>query len=288
MSKKIVVANDLGTSHSAFAYSIQGRVHEDIIIRVPEDSLPSVSATKTETAVLLKSEHPHDVLAFGRAAIERFIEEAEDDEAFGDGDGGVQGANIPGATSILFRWFKRGLCERRGFQSVDDPVATAEGGQQLPLMIVMTAVLRHFKDDAITHLSSVSEMPQTVDDVTWVVTIPAIYDDFAKRFTRLAAHKAGIISTVDSSSVQLCLEPEAACLAMTPKDAPHLARAGDKIMILDCGGGTVDIATHEVLFMNPLRLKELLPPTGGAWGSTCVDDEFRNFCMAFFGEGEYT
>ena len=105
-------------------------------------------------------------------------------------------------------------------------------------------------------------MAQTISDVTWVVTIPAIYDDFAKRFVRVAAHKAGIISTVNSPNLQLCLEPEAACLTVSLKNAPHLARNGTKIMILDYGGGTVDITTHEVLSMNPLRPKEPLPPTG--------------------------
>ena len=286
MSKKIVVAIDLGTSRSAYAYSIQGRAEQDVIIRVPERSLPSVSAMKTDTAVLLRSTPPHGVLAFGRAAGERFVEDCEDDEASNDYSGAGVHATT-GATSMLFRWFKMGLCERRGYQSVDDPVATAEGGQQLPLMIVMAAVLRHFKDDALAHLSFVSGMTQTVENVTWVVTIPAIYDDFAKRFMRVAAHKAGITATIDSPSLQLCLEPEAACLAMTSIEAPNLAQAGTKVMILDCGGGTVDITTHEVLSTSPLRLKELRPPTGGAWGSTCVDSAFMRWCRVFLGEDHY-
>eukprot|EP00903_Cladosiphon_okamuranus_P013451 g12527.t1 len=288
MSNKIVVSIDLGTSRSAYAFSIQGRAEQDIIIRVPDGSLPSsVSATKTDTAILLKSTFPHDVLAFGRAAGERFIEEAEDDEASTDygGDDGVRTAAPPGG--MLFRWFKVELCQLRGYRSVDDPVATAEGGQQLPLIVVMTAILRHFKEDVIDHLSSVSEMPQTVDDITWVVTIPAIYDDFAKRFMRIAAHKAGITPAVDSPSLQLCLEPEAACLAVTSMDATRLVREGNKIMILDCGGGTVDITTHEVLSTNPPRLKELLPPTGGAWGSTCVDSAFTKWCKHFLGEQHF-
>eukprot|EP00752_Nemacystus_decipiens_P002187 g2082.t1 len=283
MPKKIV-AIDLGTSRSAYAYSVQGRAEKDVIIRVPEGSVPSVSAMKTDTAVLLRSTPPHDVLAFGRAAGERFVQESE---GCSDMYGGAGVRAVSGASTMLFRWFKMGLCERRGYQLVDDPMATAEGGQQLPLMVVMTAVLRHFKQDVLAHLSSVSEMAQTVDDITWVVTIPAIYDDFAKRFMRVAANKAGITSTIDSSSLQLCLEPEAACLAVTSIEAPNLARAGTKVMILDCGGGTVDITTHEVLSMNPLRLKELLPPTGGAWGSTCVDSAFKKWCKSFLGDGYY-
>ena len=282
MPKKIVVAIDLGTSRSALAFSIQGRAEDDVIIRVPDGSLPSVSAMKTETAVLLGSEAPHDVLAFGRAAHERFIELSEDSEHFYPNTAASE------ATAMLFRWFKMGLCQRRGYQSVDEPVATAEGGQRLPLIVVMTAVLRHFKEDILRHLSTVSEIPQSIHDVTWVLTIPAIYDDFAKRFMRVAAHKAGIISTVESSNLQLCLEPEAACLAVSVKEAPQLSQAGTKTMILDCGGGTVDITTHKVLSTNPLRLKEVLAPTGGPWGSTCVDDAFMKWCKQLLGEHAYT
>ena len=235
---------------------------------------------KTETAALLRGTLPHDVLAFGRAAGERFVQDFEDDD----------GSTPSGPTPMLFRWFKNGLCQRRrGYQSVADPVATGEGGQDLPLMVVMAAVLRHFKNDVIAHLSSVSGTARSVADIAWNLTIPAIYDDFAKRFMRVAAHNAGITSTIDSPSLTLCLEPEAACLAVASKDAPHLiAQTGTKIMVLDCGGGTIDITTHEVVSMNPLRLKELLPPTGGPWGSTCVDNEFLKWCKDFLGERYYT
>eukprot|EP00752_Nemacystus_decipiens_P002183 g2078.t1 len=293
MSKKIV-AIDLGTSRTAYAFSVQGRAEQDVIVRIPDGSLRSVSAVKTDTAILLASEAPHEVLAFGRRAYERFVEyvaEAEDGESSEHMDENRNNVTTvraaSGATTMLFRWFKMELCERRGYQSVDDPEATAEGGGKLPLIDVMTASLRHIKGDVIAHLSSVSGVAQTIEDVAWVVTIPAIYDDFAKRFMRVAAHKAGITSTVDSPSLQLCLEPEAACLAVTSKSASHLAEAGTKIMVLDCGGGTVDITTHEVISTSPMRLKELLPPTGGPWGSTCVDREFLKWCKGFLGETRY-
>eukprot|EP00752_Nemacystus_decipiens_P002189 g2083.t2 len=242
---------------------------------------------KTDTAALLSSTHPYDLLAYGRSAYERFIYETADDKSPSCSLGGEASHTSAGARSMLFRWFKIGLCERRGYQTIDQPVATAEGGQQLPLIDVMATALRHFKEDVITHVSSESEVAHTVEDITWVVTIPAIYDDFAKRFMRIAAEKAGIISTVDSPSLQLCLEPEAACLAVTSKDAPNLAEVGKKIMIVDCGGGTVDVTTHEVLCTSPLRLKELLPPTGGPWGPTCVDQEFMKWCKCFLGEQSY-
>lgn len=48
-------------------------------------------------------------------------------------------------------------------------------------------------------------------------------------------------------------------------------------MVLDCGGGTIDIAAHRVTSASPLMLKEIEEPTGGAWGSTVVDSKFKAF-----------
>lgn len=52
---------------------------------------------------------------------------------------------------------------------------------------------------------------------------------------------------------------------------------GTKIMVLDCGGGTVDITTHNVVSVSPVALEELHEPTGGPWGSTMVDKKFNGF-----------
>ena len=124
MPKKIIVAIDLGTSRSAYAYSVQGRADQDVIIRVPDGSLASVSAMKTDTAVLLENAHPYNVLGFGCTAGERFVQDSEDSGISHD-YGGVGVCTTSGATSMLFRWFKMGLCERRGYRSVREPLATA-------------------------------------------------------------------------------------------------------------------------------------------------------------------
>jgi hypothetical protein len=48
-------------------------------------------------------------------------------------------------------------------------------------------------------------------------------------------------------------------------------------MILDCGGGTVDVTVSELVGANPPKLREVLAPSGGSWGGTYVDAEFRKF-----------
>jgi molecular chaperone DnaK (HSP70) len=58
------------------------------------------------------------------------------------------------------------------------------------------------------------------------------------------------------------------------------------VMVLDCGGGTVDITIHK-LTCNPeerFLCEELLPSSGGCeWGSKFVDMHFEQFLEVLFG-----
>ena len=61
-------------------------------------------------------------------------------------------------------------------------------------------------------------------------------------------------------------------------------------MVLDCGGGTVDITVHK-LTCDPeekFLCEELLPSSGGCqWGSKFVDIHFEQFLENFFGKDFY-
>ena len=99
---------------------------------------------------------------------------------------------------------------------------------------------------------------------------------------RKAAHRAGIISNVASNDLILALEPE--CAVISAKNALPEFAAGQKLLCMDCGGGTVDICAVEILNVpkkgnddHNLRLRHLLEPTGGNWGSTYVDKNFLTF-----------
>ena len=101
---------------------------------------------------------------------------------------------------------------------------------------------------------------------------------------------AGMISSEDSSKLVLCLEPEAACLACEDQRLSEQRAAGsqilnvnDRFMVLDCGGGTVDITMHRVDQIMPLKLSEIRAPDGGDYGSTYVDREFEHFLVELIG-----
>lgn len=54
-------------------------------------------------------------------------------------------------------------------------------------------------------------------------------------------------------------------------------------MVVDCGGGTVDITVHELLDKQG-SLKELQKASGGPYGSIGVDIEFEKLLCNMFGE----
>lgn len=61
---------------------------------------------------------------------------------------------------------------------------------------------------------------------------------------------------------------------------------GNVAMVLDCGGGTVDITVHKLMCEPNERFlcQELLPSSGGCeWGSKYVDLYFEDFLKDFFG-----
>lgn len=61
-------------------------------------------------------------------------------------------------------------------------------------------------------------------------------------------------------------------------------------MVLDCGGGTVDITVHKLQcdYQEQFLCEELIPSSGGCeWGSKFVDATFEKFLESFFGEELY-
>ncbi len=130
--------------------------------------------------------------------------------------------------------------------------------------------------------------------IRWVLTVPALWSEEHKHFMRKAAVEAGIIEDLNNSSnLLLCLEPEGAsiqCREDSEESLKNQMIKGTTVMVLDCGGGTVDITIHK-LTCNPdekFLCEELLPSSGGCeWGSKYVDLYFEQFLADFFGEDLY-
>ncbi|XP_068111437.1 heat shock 70 kDa protein 12A [Hyperolius riggenbachi] len=58
---------------------------------------------------------------------------------------------------------------------------------------------------------------------------------------------------------------------------------GDKYVVVDCGGGTVDLTVHQIRLPEG-HLKELYKASGGPYGSLGVDYEFEKLLCKIFGD----
>lgn len=120
--------------------------------------------------------------------------------------------------------------------------------------------------------------------IEYVLSVPAVWSDAAKDCTLKAATKAGI-----GPAVSLMSEPEAAmiyCLkaGIIPQNNMHV---GDNYIVVDAGGGTVDLTTHEIVQIEPLELRESVHGTGGLCGAAFIDERFKALVRHRLGADEF-
>lgn len=262
---RVVVAVDLGTSRTAYATTHEGLEPEDIEVETPEGAgHVSVHDSKTPTDVLFDGDG-QCVLSYGWTA--------EQDYA----------AQIDGV-GLFFRRFKMALHR----PSSDDPTIAAANGKVLKLAMVLAKALEYVKNHATRKLNQRKGLCIAATDVTWVLTVPAIWNDWAKAMMRTAAYDAGLIPGKQSMNLLFALEPECVSIsAQTDEALGYSWDIGQKILILDCGGGTVDITAHQIADTSPLRLEELITPDGGNLGATKVDDRFYEFFEELIGKDRF-
>ncbi|KAK9451645.1 uncharacterized protein V1518DRAFT_389589 [Limtongia smithiae] len=111
------------------------------------------------------------------------------------------------------------------------------------------------------------------ENINYFVTVPAMWNDAGKNLTRQAAVKAGFVPDMNDRRLKLITEPEAAAIYCAKYCQLELT-TGDVFLIVDCGGGTVDLVTYEIEDTSPFAVRECTVPTGDACGATRVVEEF--------------
>ena len=162
-------------------------------------------------------------------------------------------------------------------------------GREMPLMTVISESLKFISNRALLKLEEQIGKCINIKKIRWVLTVPALWSEEHKLFMRKAAVEAGIIDQSNSASLLLCLEPEGAsiqCREDAEEALKYQMTKGTVVLVLDCGGGTVDITVHK-LTSDPeekFYCEEILPSSGGCeWGSKYVDKYFEEFLNDFFG-----
>lgn len=115
----------------------------------------------------------------------------------------------------------------------------------------LTCIVDHVLHESLPRQFGASFLEN--QQISYVVTVPAIWSDKAKDLTRQAAVRAGI----DQSKLMLITEPEAAALYCATLCKEADLNEGDRFVVCDAGGGTVVDPIHH----RPLMFSRTLSPT---------------------------
>ncbi|XP_052780252.1 heat shock 70 kDa protein 12A-like isoform X2 [Mya arenaria] len=264
-STLLVAAFDFGTTYSGYAFSFKN----DPLKAQTNHTWSSRAAgqfisLKTSTSVLLNPEGEFD--SFGFEAEDNYASKAENDEHEG---------------WRLFRRFKMFLQNKVLFR--DTTVEDIEGNSHEVLPIIAMSIKflhKHLLKAVANQMIGLLE-----EEISYVITVPAIWNDEEKELMRTVAEEAGL----EGTRVTLALEPEAAsiwCETLDVDTRAALAGAGTQYMVIDLGGGTADISIHEK--NQDGTLKEIHQPTGGPWGGIYVDANYLKFLENIFGKQAIT
>jgi hypothetical protein len=98
--------------------------------------------------------------------------------------------------------------------------------------------MKFLKTHVLSLINSAQGCAVSAQEVRWVVTVPAIWSDFAKQCMRLAAEQGGLCTSGNPDQMLIALEPEAASYACR-RDLLQMGRpmaGGSKYLVFDCGG----------------------------------------------------
>ncbi|XP_062619948.1 heat shock 70 kDa protein 12A-like [Saccostrea cucullata] len=269
----MVAAIDFGTTYSGYAIGARSELEED----PPRVFCPvwqgkgDIMSFKAPTTVLLNEKK--QFVAFGYEAEEQYAELAEEEEHEGH---------------YYFRRFKMMLYDKvRTKRLTMNTTIPDILNREIPAVDIFAHAIRYLKGHLLENLEQRKSIA-TDKDIFWVVTVPAIWDDPAKQFMRKAAEQAGI----DRDKLRIALEPEAASIWCKHLPVEKLQgsdnridsfQVGSKYLVLDAGGGTIDITIHEV--KDEGKLRELTRASGGDWGGVSVDKAFEAVLTEIVGEG---
>eukprot|EP00105_Crassostrea_gigas_P014778 XP_011431563.1 PREDICTED: heat shock 70 kDa protein 12B [Crassostrea gigas] len=226
-TRLLVAAIDFGTVYSGYAYSFKA---EWPTVMTNKWSGGDLLSYKTPSALLLNPDQSFN--SFGFDAEKKYSSLTEDGKDC--------------RKYFFFQRFKmilKSSLEKRVHRKTQ---CIAENGESVDAMKVFTHCINHMRKHLLEDLENRTTAKITMDDIDFVLTVPAIWDDTAKMFMREAAVQAGI----KSDQLLIALEPESASiycqlmhLESTDNKRFFLAgkESGAKYMVLDLGGNRMTI-----------------------------------------------
>ena len=122
-------------------------------------------------------------------------------------------------------------------------------------------------------------------EVHFVLTVPAIWSEKSTKRTVDALKRCR--NFPNSAKTTVLSEPEAAAIYTLQNCDSHGLNVGDSFLVVDAGGGTVDLITYTINSLAPsLEVTETVPGSGGICGSQMLNDRFLQYLDAKLGKDE--
>ncbi len=273
-SFSIAIAIDFGTTFSGYAYCFASDTQSGNIYKNTEwtKQVNQKNAyIKTPTQLLYKN---GQLEAWGYNAKRRLIELEQQGEA---------------EDCCFFEKFKTEIFQRNRVDKQGEPYII-QNGQTFLLIDLIADYLRQLHAVALNDIQNHTGMDMHEQNIRWCLTVPALWDDAAKQLMEQAAKKAGILQAGDweSENFIFALEPEAAsiyCLYVADKELGLIENEAT-MMVVDCGGGTVDLTVHKIIRTGRHKgVREVVPGYGAVegHGGKDVDKNFLDYFAQVLG-----
>ena len=175
---------------------------------------------------------------------------------------------------VLFRHFKMALYKGNGrVRGSDD--------KDYDLLDIISLFIRCLK--LTTFMQMKNHLPTWESDnlsskITWGVTIPTVWEEEERDIMEKAVSRA-----LDCDNAIFLLEPEGAARSFEKNNQIKDKKPGDIYMIVDCGGGTVDIVVHRV--REDGKIEEVVKSRGGVEAGWEIDRSFFKLFAKRLAEG---
>ncbi|KAK4199934.1 hypothetical protein QBC40DRAFT_307057 [Triangularia verruculosa] len=255
----IIIGIDFGTTYSGVAYTWSNKADRLEVITSWDSDLHANSDLEKAPTTLAFESKPTNV---------------------------TWGYSIP-QDSEQAKWFKLLLVDSNDLpESVQNSDRVKQAGAYLrkhnkTALEVIGLYLRHLWNHATQRITeTVGRATVNSSKFDVLITLPAIWPVYAQHRMRDAAKIAGILGPWDAGPTTLTFlsEPEAAAIAtlsdMQDRCDIKASRAGDSFVVVDCGGGTVDLIGYEMVGLAPPTVKECVKGQGDLCGAIFVDDAF--------------
>ena len=242
--EKAIVAIDFGTSGTTYAFAFYDS-KDDII----HANWPDSPDLKNSTEIILNEKM--ETIKFGNECQKYLGELSSTEEKFYH------------FTDIKMKLYKYNNKAK---------IKATNHDFELDIEIIISKILIFIKTEALKEIQSLKDIKES--EINWKVTVPAIWDNNSKEIMKKASIIAGIFS---EPLTFFALEPEAAaCDYVNEKTSnKESIKEGNKYIVCDIGGGTVDISTHtRIKNGDNYDIEEIYPPCGGDHGSTYINKAF--------------